>query len=275
MSDLKTRINEAAAAIKDKLSITPKAGIILGTGLGDLAGKLEGAIEIPYMEIPHFPESTVESHAGQMVAGTLSGQPVVAMAGRFHLYEGYGMDQVTFPVRVIKALGATSLIVTNACGGLNHLHERGDIMIIEDHINLMGANPLIGPNDDSLGPRFPDMCQPYDAEFIRVAEAVAMKNNIRVQRGVYAAMTGPCLETRAEYRMLKTIGADAIGMSTVPEVIVAVHAGLRTLGMGVITDLCLADALQPVNIEEIIAVANEAGPKLETIITDFLAEAKL
>jgi len=275
MSDLKTRIDEAATAVKGKMNITPKAGIILGTGLGDLAGKLEGAVEIPYEEIPHFPESTVESHAGQMVAGTLSGQPVVAMAGRFHLYEGYSMEQVTFPVRFIKAMGASSLIVTNACGGLNHLHERGDIMIIEDHINLMGANPLIGPNDESLGPRFPDMCQPYAPDFIRVAEAVAMKNNIRVQRGVYAAMTGPCLETRAEYRMLKTLGADAIGMSTVPEVIVAVHAGLRILGMSVITDLCLADALQPVNIEEIIAVANEAGPKLETIITDFLAEATL
>ena len=275
MSELRTHIEEAAAVARARLGIAPRVGIILGTGLGNLARRIEGAKTVAYRDIPHFPVPTVESHAGQLVGGLLSGKPVVAMEGRFHSYEGYSLAQVTFPVRVMKALGATALVVTNACGGLNHRHERGDILVIEDHINLMGVNPLIGPNDDKLGPRFPDMCAPYDPEFVRLAEAAGLRRGIRTCRGVYAAMTGPCLETRAEYRMLRAIGADAIGMSTVPEVIVAVHAGLRTLGLGVITDLCLADALRPVDIHEIIAVANEAGPKLEQIIVDVLAEAKM
>ncbi|MHC4887484.1 MAG: purine-nucleoside phosphorylase [Planctomycetota bacterium] len=270
MNALFDRIEEAASAIGKSITVTPRVGIILGTGLGNLARQIEGAQSIAYSEIPHFPESTVASHAGQFIGGTLCGVPVVAMEGRFHLYEGYTLDQVTFPVRVMKQLGIELLVVTNACGGLNHLHEKGDICIIEDHINLMGVNPLIGPNDDRLGPRFPDMWQPYDPALIAQTERVALKEGIRVQRGVYAAMTGPCLETRAEYRMLKTLGADTIGMSTVPEVIVAVHAGLKVLGMSVITDICLADALEPVNIDEIIAVANESGPKLETLLTGVL-----
>ncbi len=275
MSTLKERIEEAANTIQPKLPGAPQVGIILGTGLGDLARKIEGAVEVPYGEIPHFPVSTVDTHAGQLVAGQLSGAGVLAMEGRFHYYEGYTLEQVTFPVRVMKALGASVLIVTNACGGLNHRHERGDIVIIEDHINLMGVNPLVGPNDDALGPRFVDMVAPYDAELVQQAEAVALRNDIRAHRGVYAAMTGPSLETRAEYRMLSLMGADTIGMSTVPEVIVATHGGMRVLGMSVITDICLADALEPVKIEEIIAVANEAGPKLETIIVDVLKETQL
>jgi len=266
MSDLRTRIDEAAAAIRERLDCTPRVGIILGTGLGNLARQIDGAKEMPYAEIPHFPQSTVQSHAGQFLAGTLGGQSVVAMEGRFHYYEGYTLEQVTFPVRVMKALGIEILIVTNACGGMNPQHEKGDIVIIEDHINMMGVNPLIGPNDDALGPRFPDMVEPYDKAFVRIAEAVALEQGIRTQRGVYLAVTGPCLETRAEYRMMRGFGADCVGMSTVPEVIVGVHAGLRILGMGVVTDICLADALAPVDIDEIIAVANETGPKLEALI---------
>jgi purine-nucleoside phosphorylase len=272
MSDLRQQIEEAAAAVRERLPTPPTVGIILGTGLGTLARQIDGAVAIPYAEVPHVPESTVTSHAGQLIAGALSTQQVVAMEGRFHYYEGYSLQQVTFPVRVMKALGVETLIVTNACGGLNPVYERGDIMIIEDHLNLMGVNPLIGPNDEELGPRFPDMCEPYTRELITLAEAVALRQGTRVQRGVYAAMTGPCLETRAEYRMLRTLGADAIGMSTVPEVIVAVHAGLRVLGMGVITDICLPDALEPVKIEEIIAVAGDAGPRLEALILGVLKE---
>ncbi len=195
------------------------------------------------------------------------------MEGRFHYYEGYPLDQVTFPVRVVKGLGATSLVVTNACGSLNPMHRKGDILIIEDHINLMGVNPLIGRNDDALGPRFPDMCEPYNKEYVDLAMQIALEYAVPAHRGVYAAMTGPCLETRAEYRMLRTIGADAIGMSTVPEVIVAVHAGLKTVGFAVLTDICLPDALEPCKIEEIIAVANASGPKMEKALIEFVKRA--
>jgi purine-nucleoside phosphorylase len=270
MSELRARVDEAAAAIRDRLGCAPRVGIILGTGLGNLARQIDGAKEMPYSDIPHFPQSTVQSHAGQFLAGALGGQAVVAMEGRFHCYEGYSLEQVTFPVRVMKALGIEILIVTNACGGMNPQYEKGDIVVIEDQINFMGVNPLIGPNDDELGPRFPDMIEPYDQTFVRLAEEVALEKGVRTQRGVYLAVTGPCLETRAEYRMMRAFGADCVGMSTVPEVIVAVHAGLRTLGMGVVTDVCLPDALEPVNIEEIIAVANEAGPKLESLILGVL-----
>jgi purine-nucleoside phosphorylase len=273
MSTLKKRIDEAAGVVRKRIGgLVPEFGIILGTGLGNLARKVENAEEIPYADIPHFPASTVASHAGQIVAGTLSGKPVLMMEGRFHFYEGYSLEQVTFPVRVMKALGAKGLIVTNACGGMNPMYDKGDIVMIEDHINLMGVNPLIGSNDETLGPRFPDMCQPYDRKYLKLAETIALKNGIRAHRGVFVALTGPCLETRAEYRMLRILGADTVGMSTVPEVTVAVHAGLKTLGMSVVTDVCLPDALAPVKLEEIIAVANEAGPKLEKIIANFLAE---
>ncbi len=273
--DLAARVEEASAAVSRELECRPQAGIILGTGLGGLAERVEDARSMSYADIPFFPESTVETHAGRLLAGTLAGKDVVAMEGRFHYYEGYTLEQVTFPVRVMKALGAKALVVTNACGGMNPLHEPGDIILIDDHINLMGVNPLVGPNDESLGPRFPDMSEPYDQELLRLAEAVALEHNIRAHRGVYVGVTGPCLETRAEYRFLRGIGADVVGMSTVPEVIVAVHAKLRVLGMSVITDQCLPDALEPAKIETIVAVAGEAGPKLETLVSETLARANL
>ncbi len=270
---LKEKIEAAVRAIRARTGLIPKTGVILGTGLGGVARRIEEAVAIRYADIPGFAESTVKSHAGQMILGKIAGVPVAVMEGRFHFYEGYSLDQVTFPVRVVKALGASSLVVTNACGSLNPMHRKGDLMVIDDHINLMGVNPLIGPNDDSLGPRFPDMCRPYCPEYADLAMAIALGNAVPAHRGVYAAMTGPCLETRAEYRMLRTIGADAIGMSTVPEVIVAVHAGLKTLGLSVLTDVCLPDALEPVEIGEIIAVANAAGPKMEKVLLDFVARA--
>ncbi len=249
----------------------PEVGIILGTGLGAVAASIRKTDAIPYDKIPHFARSTVQSHKGELILGTLEGKRVVAMEGRFHAYEGYTMDQITFPVRVMRALGAKTLVVSNACGGLNPAYAKGDLMLIDDHINLMGANPLIGTNDDTLGPRFPDMCRPYDADFLRLAEEVAKSEGIRIQRGVYAAMTGPCLETRAEYRMLRLIGADVIGMSTVPEVIVGVHAGLRILGISIVTDLCTPETLHPVKIEEIIATARDAEPRMAALLRGFLS----
>ncbi len=274
MSDeLCNKIAAAVNAVRVKTDLTPKAGIILGTGLGGVARKIDNAVVIPYSQIPGFSESTTEGHAGQLIVGMLSGVPVVVMEGRFHYYEGYSLEQVTFPVRIVKALGASSLVVTNACGSLNPLHRKGDIMLIDDHINLMGVNPLIGPNDSRLGLRFPDMCEPYTRCFVTLAEKIALDLSIRAQRGVYAAMTGPCLETRAEYRMLRLIGADAIGMSTVPEVIVGVHAGLKILGLSVLTDVCLPDSLEPCDIGAIIAVANASGPLMEKVLIEFVARA--
>lgn len=266
MSALFDQIQEAAAVVRARWPVVPKAGIVLGTGLGGFAAEIGDRVEIRYEELPHFPRSTAPSHKGQLVCGTLAGKPVVAMEGRFHFYEGYTLQQVTFPVRVMKALGCEALIVTNACGGMNPQFARGDIMLIEDHINLLGDNPLIGPNDDRLGVRFPDMCHAYDRELLKLAKAVAVDAKIPVQQGVFVAVSGPCLETRAEYRFLRAIGADVVGMSTVPEVIVGVHAGLRNLGLSVVTDLCLPDALEPVSLAEIVATANEAEPKLRALI---------
>jgi purine-nucleoside phosphorylase len=263
-------VQEAAQAVRTRWPGAPRVGIVLGTGLGALAQEIEAEAILPYPEIAHFPRSTVESHKGQLVCGLLAGQSVVAMEGRFHLYEGYTAAQVTFPVRVMKELGCRYLIVSNACGGLNPLFRKGDLMVIEDHINLLGMNPLIGPNDERLGPRFPDMIEPYDRALQALALQVALEQNLAVQRGVYVAVTGPNLETRAEYRFLRTIGADVVGMSTIPEVIVAVHCGLRTLGFSIVTDMCLPDALKPVSIEEIIAAANEAEIKLRTIVRGVL-----
>lgn len=271
MSDLKTRIEAAAAAIRAKAPAPVTTGIILGTGLGGVARSIANPVAVPYSEIPGFAKSTVASHAGQLILGDIDGVAVAAMEGRFHYYEGYSLDEVTFPVRVLRALGASTLIVTNACGSLNPMHRQGDIMVIDDHINLMGVNPLIGPNDETLGPRFPDMCEPYTREYNDLAMQIALENNVPAHRGVYAAMTGPCLETRAEYRMLSRLGADAIGMSTVPEVIVAVHAGLKVLGLSVLTDVCLPDALKPVQIGEIIAVANASGPLMEKVLLEFIS----
>jgi purine-nucleoside phosphorylase len=265
-------VQAAAAAIRKRTTLKPEAAIILGTGLGGLATEMKIETEIPYGEIPGFPLSTVETHAGRLLLGTLGGCKVVAMQGRFHRYEGYSLRQVTFPVRVLHALGAPLLIVSNACGGMNPLWAPGDLMLISDHINFLGDNPLIGPNDDRLGPRFPDMSAPYDAALRALARAVALKEGIVLREGVYVAVTGPCLETRAEYRMLRGMGADVVGMSTVPEVIVAVHEGMRALGISIITDQCLPDALEPADITRIIAVAGRAEPALTRLVTRLLSE---
>jgi len=275
MTELKKQILEAEAFIRTRTQMKPKVGIILGTGLGALAEQIEKEVVISYKDIPHFAVSTVEFHAGNLIFGRLGGKDVVAMQGRFHYYEGYSMKQITFPVRVMKQLGAQVLLVSNACGGLNPLFKPGDIMIITDHINLLGDNPLIGEHDESLGPRFVDMSEPYSWELIELAEQVALEERIPVQKGVYVAMTGPSLETRAEYRFLRIIGADVVGMSTIPEVIVAVQSGMKVLGISVITDSCLPDALKPIDIQEILRVASEAEPKLVTIMKKVVERLKV
>jgi purine-nucleoside phosphorylase len=265
--ELFDQIQESVKAIRQKTPAAPKVGIILGTGLGALAKEIKETTVIPYDQIPHFPLSTVESHAGELVFGKLGNTPVVAMRGRFHRYEGYSLQQVTFPVRVMKALGIGYLLVSNACGGMNRTYEPGDLMIIEDHVNLMGDNPLIGKNDDRLGPRWPDMVEPYSKELIALTEKIAWEKRIAVRKGVYVAVTGPNLETRAEYRWLAGF-ADVVGMSTVPEVIVAVHAGLKVLGISVITDKCVADTLEAADISKIIQHAQEAEPKLTVLMKE-------
>jgi len=259
-------VQEATRSVRAQWDGTARVGLILGTGLGALAEEIVAEAAIPYPEIPHFPHSTVESHRGRLLCGSLAGQPVVAMEGRFHLYEGYTPAQVTFPIRVMKELGCRLVIVSNAAGGLNPLFSKGDLVVIDDHINLMGLNPLIGPNDDRLGPRFPDLIEPYDQELQRRALRVALRENIVAHRGVYVAVPGPNLETRAEYRYLRALGADVVGMSTVPEVLVAVHAGLKVLGFSIVTDLCLPDALEPARIEDILAVARTAEGKLRVLV---------
>jgi purine-nucleoside phosphorylase len=267
MAELFDQIQEAVREIKKTATTTPKVGIILGTGLGALANEIKDQTVIPYEKIPHFPLSTVESHAGQLVFGKMGNTPVVAMKGRFHRYEGYTFQQVTFPVRVMKALGIQYLLVSNACGGMNRGYNPGDLMIIEDHINLMGDNPLIGKNDDRLGPRWPDMCEPYSKELIALAEKIAWEKRIPVQKGVYVGVTGPNLETRAEYRWLSTM-ADVVGMSTVPEVIVAVHSALKVLGISVVTDKCVADTLEPADIKKIIENSQKAEPLLTLLMKE-------
>lgn len=264
------RIGAAVQAIRQRFDKVPEVAVILGTGLGALAEHIRTEVVIEYSDIPNFPLSTVESHAGRLLCGTLGGRTIVAMQGRFHRYEGYSLQQVTFPVRVLRALGASTLVVSNACGGMNPLWQPGDLMLIADHINLLGDNPLIGPNDDSLGPRFPDMSDPYSARLRAVAREVALANGITLREGVYVAVQGPNLETRAEYRFLRQIGADVVGMSTVPEVIVAVHGGMQVLGLSIITDACLPDALKPATVEEIIAVARKAEPNLTTLVQGVL-----
>jgi purine-nucleoside phosphorylase len=266
MSELRQQIQEAANLLRQKTRIEPEIGVILGTGLGGLAEEIQKEAVVPYTDIPRFPLSTVESHVGRLIFGRLGGKRVMAMQGRFHFYEGYSMQQITFPVRVMKALGCHTLVVSNACGGLNPLFSAGELMLITDHINLLGDNPLIGPNDEALGIRFPDMSEPYTKSLIALAEQVALEEKMRIQKGVYVALSGPNLETRAEYRFLRQIGADVVGMSTVPEVIVAVHANMRVLGISVITDTCFPDALEPVDIAKILAVAREAEPKLTRLM---------
>ena len=260
------RIQEATGVVRRRTKLRPDVAIVLGTGLGGLAAEIEVEAAIPYEDIPGFPLSTVESHAGRLLLGRLGQRPVVAMQGRFHRYEGYDLAAVTFPVRVMQALGARVLFVSNACGGMNPLWSPGDLVLLSDHINLLGDNPLIGANDDRLGPRFPDMSAPYDPELRALARATALELGITLREGVYVAVPGPNLETRSEYRMLRMMGADVVGMSTVPEVIVAVHAGMRTLGISIITDQCLPDALEPADIGRIIATANRAEPSLTRLI---------
>jgi purine-nucleoside phosphorylase len=268
---LRSALREATQAVRARTTQEPEVAIILGTGLGALADEIDVQTAIPYAEIPGFPLSTIESHTGRLLLGTLAGRRVAAMQGRFHRYEGYSLQQVTFPVRVLYMLGARALIVSNACGGMHPLWNVGDLMVMDDHINLLGDNPLIGPNLDELGPRFPDMSQPYDRLLAGLAEQTALELRVPLRRGVYVAVAGPNLETRAEYRMLRSIGGDVVGMSTVPEVIVARHMSMRVLGLSIITDKCLPDALEPVSIETVIAAARVAEPQLTGIIKGVLA----
>lgn len=265
-------LEEAVRAVRVRSAFVPRVGIVLGTGLGGLAEQIDQTAAIPYEDLPHFPAPTVESHSGRLILGTLGGTPVVALQGRFHRYEGYDLRQVTLPVRVMRMLGAETLVVSGACGGMHPLWPAGSLVLLDDHINLLGENPLVGPNLDALGPRFPDMSEPYDRALQEKAMGVALSKGIPLHRGVYAAVIGPNLETRAEYRMLRTMGADVVGMSTVPEVIVARHMGMRVLGIVIITDLCLPDALEVADIATIIQTARDAEPALTSIIHDVVAE---
>ena len=269
-NELRAQLKSAVEAIRSRTDFQPEVAIILGTGLGALAKELRVETAIPYADIANFPLSTVESHSGQLLFGTLGGKRVVAMQGRFHRYEGYTLQQIVLPVRAMFQLGATTLIVSNACGGMNPLWSAGDIMLIDDHINLLGENPLVGPNLDELGPRFPDMSEAYDRELQMLATRVAVEEKIPLRRGVYVAVSGPNLETRAEYRMLRTMGADVVGMSTVPEVIAARHMGMRVLGLSIITDECLPDALEVADISKIIATAGKAEPNLTRLVVGVL-----
>lgn len=261
---------EAVSFIKERLPIEPEYLLILGTGLGQLAEEMTVELELPYEQIPHFPVSTVESHAGKLLIGDLGGKSVMAMQGRFHYYEGYSMNQIVFPIRVAKMLGIQTLLVSNACGGLNPNYERGDIMLINDHINFFGDNPLIGPNDPNLGPRFPDMSQPYTERLLSTAEQVALDAGIKMHQGVYLAVSGPMLETKAEYRYMRQLGADVVGMSTVPEVIAAVHMSMEVLGISVITDECFPDSLEPVSLDDVLEAAAIAEPHLTRIVVGVL-----
>ncbi len=274
MLDLYEKIETAVVAIRQHWSKQPHAGIILGTGLGNLVDQIDVEATIDYDSIPHFVDSTAISHRGRLVCGMLQGVPVMAMEGRFHMYEGYSLKEITLPVRVLNACGADLLVVSNASGGMNPYFRAGDIMVIEDHINLMGDNPLIGINDERLGVRFPDMSEPYDLKLVADVLEVARRENIVAHQGVFVAVSGPNLETRAEYRFLRMIGADAVGMSTVPEVIVAAHCDMRVLGLSIITDMCLADALKPADVESIIAVANQAQPRLTKLVMGALQSGK-
>lgn len=264
--DAMERLREAETAVRERTDVVPEVAVILGTGLGKLADAFVDPVAIPYGEIPHMPLSTVETHSGRLIAGRLEGRPAVAMQGRFHRYEGYDLRHVVFPVRLMRLLGAETLVVSGACGGMNPLWAPGDLVLLDDHINLLGDNPLIGPNLDELGPRFPDMSEPYDRALQERAMEAALERGTPLRRGVYVAVPGPSLETRAEYRMLRRLGADVVGMSTVPEVIAARHAGMRVLGITIITDQCLPDALEPADVEEIIRTAAEAEPELTALI---------
>ena len=266
MSELRKQIDEAFNYIRKHSSLEPTIGIVLGTGLGDLAKEIDQDIVLSYEDIPNFPISTVETHEGKLIFGKITNRSVVAMQGRFHYYEGYTMQQITFPIRVMKFLGVKTLVISNACGGMNPLFRKGHLMIIDDHINLIGDNPLIGKNDDELGPRFPDMSEPYSKGLIQLAEEIALEEKLKIQKGVFVAVAGPNLETRAEYRFLRNIGADVVGMSTVPEVIVARHMNFEVFGISVITDECFPDALEPASVPDIIKTANNAQPYLTLLM---------
>lgn len=263
---LPAELQRAVDRVRDRHEARPEVALVLGTGLGRLAEEIEEEAAIPYAEIPGFPVSTVETHAGRLVLGTFRGKPVVGLDGRFHRYEGYSLQEVGFPIRVLRALGAETLVVTGACGGMHPLWSEGDPVLLTDHINLMGDSPLVGPNVDAQGPRFPDMSEPYDADLRALAQEEALEAGILLREGVYVAVTGPNLETAAEYRMLRAIGADVVGMSVVPEVIVAKHAGMRVLGLCIVTDMCLPDALKPADVESIIATARAAEPTLAKLV---------
>lgn len=270
MSALTEKINETLEVIRKHTGENYPVGIILGTGLGGLVKEIQIKHKIDYAELPYFPLSTVESHKGKLIFGKINGKNVVAMQGRFHFYEGYTMQQITYPVRVMKFLGVETLLVSNACGGMNPIYRRGDIMLMLDHINLLGDNPLIGKNEDELGPRFPDMSEPYNLQLIELAENVALENKIKIHKGVYVAVSGPNLETKAEYRFLRAIGADVVGMSTIPENIVANHMGMRVLGFSIITDECFPDSLKPAVLEEIIHAAMTAEPKMTLLMKEVI-----
>ena len=270
MQELAAQIAEAVAAIRQQWKGNPHAGIILGTGIGGLAEQIHTEATIDYEALPHFPRSTALTHAGRLVCGKLEGVPVVAMEGRFHAYEGYSYRQITFPVRVMKALGADLLIVSNACGGMNPQFAQGDIMVIEDHVNLMNGNPLVGVNDDNLGPRFPNMVEPYDHELVDRALEIARRENFVAHKGVYVAVTGPNLETRAEYRFLRLIGADVVGMSTVPEVIVARHCGMRVAAVSVLTNLAAGLSDMVLSHEQTLQYGQAAAEDLTRLVLGFL-----
>lgn len=267
---LLTQINEAADYIRSKHYVKPDAGIILGTGLGGLVKEIHISTVISYRDIPHFPVSTVESHEGKLILGKLGGKEVVVMQGRFHYYEGYTMQQITFPVRVMHAIGVKNIFISNAAGGLNPEQEISDLMIINDHINLLPEHPLRGKNEDTLGPRFPDMSKAYDDELISRAVAIASRNNIRIHQGVYASVQGPTLETKAEYKYLRIIGADAVGMSTIPECIVARHMDMRVFAISVITDIGIEGLIKETSLEDVINAATKAEPNLSLLIKELV-----
>jgi purine-nucleoside phosphorylase len=270
LKGLHDKIQEAKAYVESKVSRTPRFAIVLGTGLGGSADAIDADATIPFDDIPHFVKATGLGHKGNLIVGTLGGKDVVAMQGRLHFYEGHSMKEITFPLRVMRALGASELIISSAVGGMNTHLDRGDIAVLTDHINLMGDNPLIGWNDDRLGDRFPDMSEPYSRERREIFEKVAREKGVTVRRTVLAAVAGPNLETAAEYRFLRRVGADIVGMSVVPEVIVAVHTGMKVLAVSIITDMCPADNLQPANIKEIIETAEKTEPVLRDLVVDYL-----
>jgi purine-nucleoside phosphorylase len=271
MQDMYQKIKESAAFIAEKIEVKPEIGLILGSGLGELADEVQNAVKIPYGDIPHFPVSTVVGHAGQLVIGDLDGKLVVAMQGRFHYYEGYSMQEVTFPVRVMKELGVDLMVVTNACGGMNKSFQPGDLMIITDHLNMTGDNPLIGPNFESFGPRFPDMSHAYTPELVTYVEQIGSKLELNLQKGVYAGVTGPTYMSGAELIMLRKLGGDVVGMSTVPEVIVARHADMKVIGISCITDMAIGEEIEGITHEQVVEVANRAKPKFIKLVKNIVS----